>query len=66
MVDGCVAGTPSGDYKRDTRRKAALEPFERAEPRSPTVTIGYLSVFSPHFFRPAIEILEFSDPNIKF
>ncbi|KAK4778066.1 hypothetical protein SAY87_018253 [Trapa incisa] len=30
-------GIPSADLKRLTRRKSAVEPSERAEPRSPTV-----------------------------
>lgn len=49
FIDGCEAGTPSGDYKRDTRRKAALEAFGPAEPRSPTV-YDWFSLF--YFFFP--------------
>ncbi|XP_034695196.1 dormancy-associated protein homolog 4 isoform X1 [Vitis riparia] len=38
-------GTPTGDYKTDARRKAALEAFERAEPRSPTVYDWFSLIF---------------------
>lgn len=66
VVGGCEAGTPTGDYKTDARRKAALEAFERAEPRSPTVYDWFsLIFFFFHSFRPTIEILKFSDPDKK-
>lgn len=54
VVGGCEAGTPTGDFKTDARRKAALEAFERAEPRSPTVydwfslILFYFPLFQTH------------------